>query len=86
MQPGVIHVLVGKEKKRFSIHKALEGSFPASALVASAIEDDDKAVFARCCEFVYTGDYSVPSPTSNPSGRDAGKSHSEEVFSRQDLG
>jgi hypothetical protein len=71
---------------QFSIHRALEGSFPDSALQPSMIEDVDEVVFACCCEFVYSSDYSVPSPTSNLLGSDTGQPRTEEVSSQQNLG
>ncbi|CAI7621479.1 unnamed protein product [Penicillium palitans] len=86
LQSGVIHIFVGKEKMQFSIHRALEGSFPDSALQPSMIEDVDEVVFACCCEFVYSGDYYVPSPTSNLLGSDTGQPRTEEVSSQPKLG
>lgn len=54
--------LLGK-KKGFLYHRALENSFPERALQPSNLEDIDELVFTRCCEFVYSGDYSVQLPT-----------------------
>lgn len=28
----------------------------------ASLEDVDEFTFGRCCQFVYTGDYSVPNP------------------------
>ncbi|KAJ5100866.1 hypothetical protein N7456_006918 [Penicillium angulare] len=52
------------------MYKALKNSFPRKALEPAMLESVDKEVFSRCCEYVYSGDYSVPSPTSDPSVKD----------------
>ncbi|KAJ5287761.1 hypothetical protein N7478_003447 [Penicillium angulare] len=67
LQSGVIHVLVRKSRRRFSIHRALESPFPDSALQPSILQNINKVIFARCCKFVYSGDYLI-SPSTNPSG------------------
>lgn len=68
LQSDVIHFFVGKNQKQFSIHQALESSFPRKALEPAMIESIDEEVFGRCCEFVYSGDYSAPCPVPQSSG------------------
>ena len=70
LQSGLIHLFVGKNRKRFSIHKALENSFPRKALEPAMIENIDEEFFGCCCEFVYSRDYSAPSPILESSGND----------------
>ncbi|KAJ5848921.1 hypothetical protein N7534_008239 [Penicillium rubens] len=55
MESGIVLFVVGKDRKRFLIHKD-------EILRPPIVEDIDEVVFGRCCEFVYTGDYSAPSP------------------------
>ncbi|KAJ5467323.1 hypothetical protein N7475_005075 [Penicillium sp. IBT 31633x] len=62
IESGVVLFVVGKERKRFLIHTELASSFPSEILRPPICEEIDEEVFGRCCEFVYTGDYSVPSP------------------------
>ncbi|KAJ5678481.1 uncharacterized protein N7477_004114 [Penicillium maclennaniae] len=62
MESGVVLVFVGKDQKRFLIHTELASSFPVQILQPPIAEEFDEVVFGRCCEFVYTGDYSVPPP------------------------
>jgi hypothetical protein len=64
-------IFVGKIRKQFSIHRALESSFPRKALEPAMIEGVEEEVFGRCCEFVYSGDYSAPSPIPESSGNDS---------------
>ncbi|KAJ5640298.1 uncharacterized protein N7484_008160 [Penicillium longicatenatum] len=70
MQSGLDHIFVGKSRKQFSIHKALRSSFPKRALEPKMIKAVDEEVFGRCCEFVYSGDYSVPPPITKSSKND----------------
>lgn len=46
-------------------------------------EEVDEVVFGRCCEFVYSGDCSVPLPVSNPSESDGGQPSSNKTLSQQ---
>lgn len=62
MESGIVLFVVGKDRKRFLIHKELASSFPSEILRSPIVEGIDEVVFGRCCEFVYTGDYSAPSP------------------------
>jgi hypothetical protein len=71
MQSGFIDFVVGKDRKRFSIHAALASSFPKEILQPPINSQVDEVVFGRCCEFVYSGNYTVPLPISNPSGSDS---------------
>lgn len=70
MQSGMVEFVVGKDRRRFSIHAALAGSFPKGVLQPPMNSEVDEVIFGRCCEFVYSGNYSVPLPISNPSGND----------------
>jgi hypothetical protein len=72
MQSGIVEFSIGKDRKRFQIHAALAGFFPKEILQPPINHEIDEVVFGRCCEFVYSGNYSVPSPISNPSGSDGG--------------
>lgn len=74
MQSGTVEFVIGKDRKRFSIHKALASSFPNKVLQLPINAEVGEIVFGRCCEFVYSGDYSVRLPASNPSGSDGGQS------------
>lgn len=73
MQSGTVEFFIGKDRSRFSIHKALASSFPKEVLQLPVNAEVDKIVFGRCCEFVYSGDYSVRWPVSNTSGSDGGR-------------
>jgi hypothetical protein len=70
LQSDVVHFFVSKNQKQFSIHQALESSFPRKALEPAMIESIDEEVFSRCCEFVYSRDYSAlyPVPQSSRNG------------------
>ncbi|KAL6234935.1 hypothetical protein BDW75DRAFT_240632 [Aspergillus navahoensis] len=65
LQSGMVEFVIGKDRKRFSIHAALATSFPKK-LLESPLSEIDEVVFGRCCEFLYSGDYSVPLPISSP--------------------
>jgi hypothetical protein len=62
MESGVVLVFVGKDQKRFLIHTELASSFPSKILKSPIVNEIDEVVFGRCCEFGYTGDYSIPPP------------------------
>ncbi|KAL4801660.1 hypothetical protein BDV18DRAFT_148488 [Aspergillus unguis] len=66
LQSGVVEFVIGKDRKRLSIHAALARSFPKKIFEPSLNSEIDIVVFGRCCEFVYSGDYSVPLPISRP--------------------
>lgn len=68
MQSGIFEFIIGKDRRRFSIHVALASSFLKDILQLPMNSEIDEVVFGRCCEFVYSGDYSVPFLISNPSG------------------
>ncbi|KAJ6163864.1 hypothetical protein N7497_003843, partial [Penicillium chrysogenum] len=68
LQSDVVHYFVGKNQKQFSIHQALEGSFPRKALEPAMIESIDEEDFGPCCEIVYSGDYSPPCPVPQSPG------------------
>ncbi|EDP50806.1 hypothetical protein AFUB_071470 [Aspergillus fumigatus A1163] len=70
MQSGIVDFVVGKSRKRFSVHAALASSFPKEILQPPLNGKVDEIVFGRCCEFVYSGDYSVPLPTGDRYGDD----------------
>jgi hypothetical protein len=55
----MVEFVIGKDGKRFSIHAALAKSFPEKLLESPLNSEIDEAVFGHCCEFVYSGDYSV---------------------------
>lgn len=73
MQSLVMQFPIGKDQKPFLIHGALIDSFPPKILRPPIIGSVDESVFACCCEFVYSGDYSVPSPISRPYESDCGQ-------------
>jgi hypothetical protein len=62
----MVEFVIGKDRKRFSIHAALAKTFPEKLLDSPLNSEIDEFVFGRCCEFVYSGDYSVPLPISSP--------------------
>ncbi|KAB8228288.1 uncharacterized protein BDW43DRAFT_304009 [Aspergillus alliaceus] len=68
MQSGIVEFVIGENRRRFSIHAALAGSFAKEIFQPSINGQVDEVVFGRCCEFVYSGDYSVPLPTANLCG------------------
>ncbi|RHZ45040.1 uncharacterized protein CDV56_100457 [Aspergillus thermomutatus] len=61
---------------------ALAGSFPKEIFQPPINEQVDEVVFGRCCEFVYSGDYSVPLPTANPCGDDGDQPRDSKALSR----
>ncbi|KAI9035455.1 uncharacterized protein KD926_003481 [Aspergillus affinis] len=68
MQSSMVKFIIDKDRRRFSIHMALASSFPKDILQLPLNSEIDEVVFGYCCEFVYTGDYTVSLPNSNPSG------------------
>lgn len=72
MQSGIIEFVIGKEKRRFSVHGELASSFPKEIRDTPLIERIDEVVFGRCCEFLYSGDYSTPPPVFEPYGSEHG--------------
>ncbi|RHZ60736.1 uncharacterized protein CDV56_106670 [Aspergillus thermomutatus] len=68
MQSGIVEFVIGKNRRRFSIHAALAGAFPKEIFQPPINGQIDEVVFGRCCEFVYSGDYSVPLPTADSCG------------------
>lgn len=44
MQSNIVHFYVGNNQKQFSIHQALENSFPRKALEPAMIENIDEEV------------------------------------------
>ncbi|KAL4936308.1 hypothetical protein BDV06DRAFT_228024 [Aspergillus oleicola] len=64
MQSKTVEFTIGKNRKRFWIHNALTSHFPKQLFNHPVNDEIDEVDFGRCCEFVYTGDYSVPLPTS----------------------
>ncbi|KAJ5492689.1 hypothetical protein N7539_001435 [Penicillium diatomitis] len=68
---SVVQFLVGKDRKRFLIHTELSSSIPSEILRPPIVEEIDEVVFGRFCEFVYSGDYSVPSPIYDGLGNQA---------------
>ncbi|KAH2790290.1 hypothetical protein KXW39_002482 [Aspergillus fumigatus] len=68
MQSGTVGFIIGKSRKRFWIHNALTSHFPKKILNSPVNDEIDEIDFGRCCEFVYTGDYSVPLPVADQCG------------------
>lgn len=68
MESEIIEFTIGKDRKRFQIHMAVACLFPEEILRSPIHLEMDEVVFGRCCEFVYSGDYSVPLPNSSHSG------------------
>jgi hypothetical protein len=66
LQSGIVEFVIGKDRKRLSIHAALARAFPQKILEPPLNSEIDEVVFGRCCEFVYSGDYSVPLPFDRP--------------------
>lgn len=64
----MVQFVVGKDRKRFLIHTELVSSIPSAILWPPIFEEIHEVVFSCCCEFVYSGDYSVPSPVYDPHG------------------
>ncbi|EAL90936.1 uncharacterized protein AFUA_1G16080 [Aspergillus fumigatus Af293] len=82
MQSGIVDFFIGKSRRRFSVHAALAGSFPKEILQPPLNGQVDEIVFGRCCEFVYSGDYSVPLPTADPCGDDGDQTNDRQALSR----
>jgi len=76
---------IGKNKTPFSIHsgflEAFSESISRSVSVledepnksVASLEDVDESTFGRCCQVVYTNDYSVPEPTFTTASGDGDK-------------
>ncbi|KAJ5404010.1 hypothetical protein N7509_003881 [Penicillium cosmopolitanum] len=79
LQSGVFHLYVGKKKKQITIHRALENAFPKKVLESTTIESVDEKLFGRCCEFVYSGDYSDPCPLPGSPGSNSSQSEDNET-------
>ncbi|KAF5862548.1 hypothetical protein ETB97_011545 [Aspergillus alliaceus] len=82
MQSGVVQFVTGKNRRRFSIHAALAGVFPKEIFQPPINGQINEVVFGRCCEFVYSGDYSVPLLTAYPCGDDGDQTSDSQVLSR----
>ncbi|KAL4863708.1 hypothetical protein BDV12DRAFT_201839 [Aspergillus spectabilis] len=82
LQPGIVEFVIGKDQKRFSIHAALARSFPKKILEAPLNSEIDETVFGCCCEFVYSVDYSIPLPVSDPLESDSGHSTNSTTLSQ----
>jgi hypothetical protein len=82
MQSGIVDFVIGKSRRRFSVHAALAGSFPKEILQPPLNGQVDEIVFGRCCEFVYSGNYSVPLPTTDPCGDDGDEPSDSQALSR----
>ncbi|KAE8384178.1 hypothetical protein BDV23DRAFT_43032 [Aspergillus alliaceus] len=82
MQSGVVEFVMGKNRRRFSIHAALAGVFPKEIFQPPINGQINEVVFGRCCEFVYSGDYSVPLLTAYPCGDDGDQTSDSQVLSR----
>jgi hypothetical protein len=82
LQSGIVEFVIGKDQKRFSIHAALARSFPKKILEPPLNSEIDETVFGRCCEFVYSGDYSIPLPVSDPLESDSGHSTNSKTLSQ----
>jgi hypothetical protein len=81
MQSGIVDFVIGKSRRRFSVHAALAGSFPKEILQPPINGQIDEVVFGRCCEFVYSGNYSVPLPTTDPCGDDGDETSDSQALS-----
>lgn len=66
MQSDIVEFVIGKQQKRFSVHALLTNSLPHEIRNAPVIEKVGEVVFGRCCEFLYSGSYSVPRPLFDP--------------------
>ncbi|KAL3256746.1 hypothetical protein ABHI18_007351 [Aspergillus niger] len=73
MQSGTVGFIIGKSRKRFWIHNALTSHFPKKILNYPVNDEIYEVDFGRCCEFVYTGDYSIPLPTRESHHIEQGK-------------
>ena len=82
MQSGIVEFVIGKNRRRFSIHAALSSDFPKEIFQPPINGQIDEVVFGRCCEFVYSGDYSVPLPTADPCGDDGDQTSDSQELSR----
>jgi hypothetical protein len=83
MQSGIVEFVIGENRRRFSIHAALAGSFPKKIFQPPINGQVDEIVFSSCCEFVYSGDYSVPLPTADPRGADGDEQSNSQALSRE---
>lgn len=82
MQSGVVEFVIGKTRRRFSIHAALASVFPKGIFQPPINGQIDEVVFGRCCEFVYSGDYTVPLPTADPCEDDGNQTSDSQALSR----
>lgn len=84
MHSGITQFVVGKDRQKISIHTALTSLFSKVILQPPMIEEMDDVLFGRCFEFVYSGDYSVPSPIYEPHNCQRGITSSTEPVRRWD--
>ena len=82
MSSHTFQFLVGPNKRSFGLHSALAahcsptlktlitGPMAEAKERCALFEDTDEETFVHCCEYAYTGDYSVPSPSIITSSQD----------------
>lgn len=87
---GTFSFDIGQSKTRFTLHKKLvsrhsepldrlmHGGFKESQLGVGCIEDIEPEAFARFAEYIYSGDYSVASPTTDDAEEGQRSSGSDE--------
>jgi hypothetical protein len=86
LQSGIVEFVIGKDRRRFQIHAALAGSFPKEILQPSLNHEIDEVVFGRCCDFVYSGSYTVPEPISSPSGSNGDQLSNSKAIPQRSVG
>jgi hypothetical protein len=79
---------VSEKNRPFAVHTALLPLFPKSIsgspnTTHKKIENVDENIFSCCCEFVYTGDYSLPGPISTASEDAENKSSNDDEPSQK---
>jgi hypothetical protein len=65
MQSRVVEFVISKNQRRFSIHAALASVFLKDIFQPPINGQINEVIFGRCCEFIYSGDYSVLLPTAD---------------------
>ncbi|KAB8230313.1 uncharacterized protein BDW43DRAFT_321601 [Aspergillus alliaceus] len=85
MQSGIVEFVIGINQQQFSIHAALAGYFPKEIFQPSINGQVDEIVFGHCCEFIYSGDYSIPLPTADLCRDDNDKPSDSQTLSREKL-
>ncbi|GFF82365.1 hypothetical protein IFM47457_05779 [Aspergillus lentulus] len=82
MQSRVVEFVIGKNRRRFSIHAALASVFLKGIFQPPINGQIDEVIFGHYCEFVYSGDYTVPLPAADPCGDNGDQTSNSQALSQ----